>query len=354
MKIAYIVSSKANAGPVNVVRDLVKAMITHGHDVEVFYFSEEGVDDFGCPVHKLTMKGGLKWNDYDVVHTHGGRPDLYVLIHKPLRWKGRCFTTIHSFIFEDHKYKYGRFLSQFTTRAILMLTSRHDKVIVLGRTALEYYKNRISEKRLLAAYNTRTYTEAPISDADALLITQFKAKYPQIIGTACCITKRKALEQVVKAMKLMPEVGFVVLGDGPEKSALMELGKTIGVDSQILFLGQRPHADRFLPYFDIFVIPSRSEGFPLAMLEAASAGIAIVSSDIPVFNEFFSDDEVVKFPVDDIVKLKDSIIYAIEQRAFLGDKIKKRYLKDYSPEMFYKRHIDIYSKADVSSAPLQN
>lgn len=51
MKIAYIVSSLANSGPVIVVCDLVSMMLKHGHEVEVFYFDDKVELDFPCATH---------------------------------------------------------------------------------------------------------------------------------------------------------------------------------------------------------------------------------------------------------------------------------------------------------------
>ena len=94
---------------------------------------------------------------------------------------------------------------------------------------------------------------------------------------------------------------------------------------------------------DIFVIPSRSEGFPLAMLEAASASKAIVSSDIPVFKEFFNDKEVCKFRLDDIPSLVSAIKETVAHKSEYGQNAKARFEHDYSPDCFYYSHLKIYT-----------
>lgn len=60
------------------------------------------------------------------------------------------------------------------------------------------------------------------------------------------------------------------MGDGKERQPLQELAQTLGVADRVLFVGRKPAGFRFLQLADIFVMPSYSEGFPLAMLEAAS------------------------------------------------------------------------------------
>ena len=102
----------------------------------------------------------------------------------------------------------------------------------------------------------------------------------------------------------------------------------------------KPQSDSFA---DAFVMPSYSEGFPLAMLEAASMGKAIVCSDIPVFDEVFSDTEVSRFKNDDADSLKMAVERAILEKGILGENAKARFDKDYSAENFYNRHIEIYN-----------
>ena len=55
MKIAYILSSLENAGPIVVAYELVQQLIKHDHTVEVFYFDDKIDLDFPCPIHKISM-----------------------------------------------------------------------------------------------------------------------------------------------------------------------------------------------------------------------------------------------------------------------------------------------------------
>ena len=56
MRIAYILSSLANSGPIIVAYDLVQLMIRNGHSVEVFYFDDKTDLDFPCATHRINMK----------------------------------------------------------------------------------------------------------------------------------------------------------------------------------------------------------------------------------------------------------------------------------------------------------
>ena len=94
MRIAYILPSLANRGPIIVARDLVNVMITHGHDCVVYYFDDKKEIDFKCPVIKLRLKNKIPFDEYDVIHSHGIRPApalsilAIVISHLPIQQAG--------------------------------------------------------------------------------------------------------------------------------------------------------------------------------------------------------------------------------------------------------------------------
>ena len=83
MHIAYIVPKLANKGPVIVVLELVRQMLRHGHTCKVFYFDPEQEIQFPCPVERITFSHAIDFRPFDIIHTHGLRPDCYVFVHKP-------------------------------------------------------------------------------------------------------------------------------------------------------------------------------------------------------------------------------------------------------------------------------
>lgn len=72
MRIAYILSSLANSGPIIVAYDLVQLMIRNGHSVEVFYFDDKTDLDFPCATHRINMKSRFPFSGgFDMIHCHG-------------------------------------------------------------------------------------------------------------------------------------------------------------------------------------------------------------------------------------------------------------------------------------------
>ena len=118
---------------------------------------------------------------------------------------------------------------------------------------------------------------------------------------------RKCVETALEALAQLPEIFVLtVIGDGPERGALMELTETLGIRERVHFVGhvQPEHIPGWLVKADILVMASRSEGRPNAVLEAMAAGLPVVGSDIPGIRELVAPEVNAKiFPVGDSEKL---------------------------------------------------
>ncbi|WP_086478617.1 N-acetyl-alpha-D-glucosaminyl L-malate synthase BshA [Arenibacter amylolyticus] len=72
---------------------------------------------------------------------------------------------------------------------------------------------------------------------------------------------------------------LVMVGDGPEKEGAEQLCAELGIEDKVLFLGNSNEVDRILCFSDLFLLPSQSESFGLAALEAMINRVAVVSSN---------------------------------------------------------------------------
>jgi N-acetyl-alpha-D-glucosaminyl L-malate synthase BshA len=73
---------------------------------------------------------------------------------------------------------------------------------------------------------------------------------------------------------------LVMVGDGPEKAGAEQLARELGVHRDVLFLGNQDAMEELLPMADVFLLPSASESFGLVALEAMSAEVPVVASEI--------------------------------------------------------------------------
>lgn len=96
------------------------------------------------------------------------------------------------------------------------------------------------------------------------------------------LIKRKNYSPVIEAVAKLknPDVHYLICGRGPELENLTTLAKSLGVESQIHFLGFRTDVKELLQIADVFVFSTLQEGLPRSLMEAMSVGIPCVVSKI--------------------------------------------------------------------------
>jgi len=98
------------------------------------------------------------------------------------------------------------------------------------------------------------------------------------------------LESAATWLPLFPDTTLHIVGDGPQKPELTDLAARLGIDHRVVWLGYRPDVTGILQATDLFVLPSRWEGMPNALLEAMSAGCPVVASDVEGVAETMGDE----------------------------------------------------------------
>lgn len=105
----------------------------------------------------------------------------------------------------------------------------------------------------------------------------------RIVAHVSNFRKVKRVDDVVRIFKKIHEVipaKLLMIGDGPERHRAEELCRTFGICEDISFLGKQDKVEDILNITDLFILPSESESFGLAALEAMACGTAIVTSDV--------------------------------------------------------------------------
>lgn len=345
MRIAIIVPALTRKGPVIVARDLASGFMGAGHDVIVFYLTEKKELNFPCQVEKFNLSSIEYIRQCDVVHSHSLRPDALAWSLKNLFGFEQVFvSTIHNYVEQDLKLAYGRIVSLIFSFIWRKIWVGLDGCVVLTEHAKKYYEDSHLKINLDVVYNGRpSHHFKGVSSEDELLIRELKANFG-IIGTAALVTQRKGLDQVVKALPMLPGYAFLVIGDGPYLEELKSLAKTLDVGDRVLFLGFRSNARDYFPFMDVYAMPSLSEGMPLAMLEAVDGEVPVVCSDIPVFREIFTDDEVAFFSLNDISGLVASVVKVENNLQNYKLKAKIKFSEKYSVNAMVSGYLNFYQK----------
>jgi glycosyltransferase involved in cell wall biosynthesis len=107
---------------------------------------------------------------------------------------------------------------------------------------------------------------------------------PPFITTVCGLHRRKGVQDLIAGFAEIasryPAWKLYVVGDGPDRQALIELSKSLNIADQVIFLGYVKNPHEILSKADIFVLASYAEPFGLATAEAREAGCAIVATSV--------------------------------------------------------------------------
>lgn len=124
------------------------------------------------------------------------------------------------------------------------------------------------------------------------LFVRLKERKP-VIGTVSRLSREKGIDRFIAAMPFIleqePDVEFVIASDGPLKKELTMQVENLGLISKVNFTGWVDDIGALLKSFDIFVMPSVREGFPIALLEAFAFKRPVVASRIEGIIDIIDD-----------------------------------------------------------------
>lgn len=343
MKIAYIVPSLANSGPVKVVHQLVESL-HKDHEIDVYYFNireDREKLTFNVPTYQIDFFDKIEVDRYDIVHTHGLKTDAYIWWHHNNIHKAKTVTTLHNYVKEDLAFNYGKIKSFFLVKLWNLMTSRHDQVVTLSQDAVEYYRKFWRNKNITYVYNGIPQAESIVTKKDRNNQEMIKIG---AIASAGGINRRKGIDQVVKALPELPAYTFYIVGKETEESNnLKKLADQLKVLDRVKFLGYHSDIKTFISEMDLFIVSPRSEGFSLALQEIVRYKKPVVCSDITIFRELFTDEEIRFFTLDDIQSLISAIKDVSSHNEAMVSRAYEKFVTNYTTEKMAENYLKVYN-----------
>jgi len=224
----------------------------------------------------------------DAVHTHLIHADLHGVIAARRAGVARIFTTLHN----DDPFR-GRwairmlqgYLWKRITRAIAISEAiRRHAIEVQGappeKVVLIYHGIELAAAALVPGRPTMRFSLGLPADA-------------VVFGSVCRLTEQKGIAEGLQAfaevVRRVPGARYVIAGDGPLRAALEARAKAAGLGDSVRFLGWRDDAAEVMTAFDVFLMPSRWEGFGLAAIEAMAAGLPVIATRVTALPEIVAD-----------------------------------------------------------------
>jgi glycosyltransferase involved in cell wall biosynthesis len=154
---------------------------------------------------------------------------------------------------------------------------------------------------------------------------------------------------LLQAMADLPESArLIVAGSGPLEIQLRQLSTEFGLDSHVRFLGFEPNILRWMQAADGFVLSSRWEGLPMALLEAAACALPAVATDVPGTREVVVDgDTGLLAPQGRAASLAGAMSWMMnasaEERKAMGVRARQRVIDHFGLECALNRWEALYA-----------
>ena len=294
-----------------VATEIGKGMAERGHKVhficsaiprrltsftENIFFHEVEVSDY--PLFTYTpyslslaskMVEVIQYQKLDLLHAHYAVPhatSAFLAREVSGERAPKVITTLHgtdiTLVGNDRSYlpitRFSIYKSDgVTTPSEYLRRATYDKLNLSSQTDIEVIPNFV---------DTEFFSPA---DPDSM------APIKAIIGACPIATGTKILTHVsnFRPVKRLPDVvkifaavkekqraHLILIGDGPERSATERLVRELGLEESVCFLGKQESFVEILKRSDLFLLPSETESFGLAALEALSCGVPVVASNI--------------------------------------------------------------------------
>lgn len=163
-------------------------------------------------------------------------------------------------------------------------------VIAVSHNNKELLRNRYgfhSEKIVVIPNSVRTDVSVGINCEERMALlrdTDAPDKKFQAV-TVARLANQKGIDILIDSVSRLSrydrkQMHFSIIGDGPDKDALLHRTEKLKVADCINFCGWKSNVSKLLPAFDLFILPSRSEGQPFALMEALAAKRPVIAAAV--------------------------------------------------------------------------
>jgi glycosyltransferase involved in cell wall biosynthesis len=174
----------------------------------------------------------------------------------------------------------------FIHKAVDRQLARRTSVVVANAQAVKrFYVKEVGlpEELITVIPNGIELKEAPQIDKKSKRKELGVPEGAPLVGTVARLSKQKGIDWLLRALVIareaLPETFLLIVGEGEQRQTLEHLARSLKIENNVKFLGQRSDVPQILQILDAFVLSSRWEGMPNTILEAQAAGCPVVTTD---------------------------------------------------------------------------
>lgn len=277
-------------------------------------------------------------NNYDVVHAHLFPADLVcaiasVFVNKRIR-----------FIFSEHSI-YNRRRSVRIYRPVdRFVYSRYTRVICVSDVV----------KRKLNEYIPETAEKSVVikNAVPIKLVNESREKKYDILFVGR-LEYVKGADILINAVKIYRDrkhrlLKVAIVGDGSKKKALLRMARESGLENDVIFLGVREDVAQLMWQSRVFVLPSRWEGLPIAILEAMANKTPVITAPVGGTIELIENYRTGLFfepeNAESLSEMIDLLLSDTNLQAKIKENAFRKVLDEYSIEAYTEKMLDLYKE----------
>lgn len=325
MKILYVVTGLGNGGAERVVCDLANEMFRKGHDVKIAYLTGEALTK---PDHKEIELVKVNLNNFrsllptyirlakiirkfrpDVVHSHMVHANILMRLVRVTNPVKKLICTAHNSneggALRMLSYRATHNLANISTNVSQEATEAFEAMGAVPNNGMQTVYNGIDLEKFSCIPEARTKLEEELDLTEdcrvILAVGRFSEQkdYPNLLKAVSLLKK-----EITYPFKL------IIAGDGELRRLIEDMIENLGLEKEVVLLGRRSDIPELMSAADLFVLPSKYEGFGLVVAEAMACECLVVATDCGGVAEVLSNSEFLVPPAD-AVALKNKIKYAL-------------------------------------------
>jgi glycosyltransferase involved in cell wall biosynthesis len=287
---------------------------------------------------RLALRVRRETRKADLVHTHLVHADVYGALGAK-----EVVSTKHN----DDPFRAGAF--RFVERA---LASRAARVITITDALARFQVERVglpADKVEVIHYGLDDLPPAWGSNA-----ADHVRPDARVLLAVCRLEPQKGLDIALRALTDIraghPTAELVVLGEGPQRSELEQLARSLHVPVHLL--GRVPDVAAWLRRADLLVHPARWEGFGLALLEAMLASKPVVATNVSSIPEIVVDGQTgLLVAPDDAAALAAAVTRLLDDPGDYGEQGRRRAQSQFSVARMTDKTLALYETALRGTGP---
>lgn len=334
----------------------------------------KGID--GVPVHHIPIPRRIKpiqdfraaWHLYKlirrlkptIVHTQTSKAGV---VGRLAAWLAGTPIVVHT----AHAFPFHPYLPRFLRRLYVVIerfSARFADLVIVDTESVRADGLRegiADEQKLVVVPMGLDLSKFVPGDGDCYLRqTLGLGKDDFVIGTVARLVPDKGLDcflrMAAEILRVRPEVRFLVVGEGPLRQSLERQVSEFNIADSVTFLGHRGDVPALMEIIDLFVLPTRREGFGMVFAEAMAMGKAVIGSRIRPVAEVVEDNiSGYLVPMTDhkeFAKRALELLVNSEKRLSFGRAGRKRVEKFFNEEMMCETIERHYRSLMVSKGPV--